>query len=103
MKYLSLFLSEDSDPKALAIVKLGLGLNLLLSTLTFVLLFIAAPRLSIWRSEEPRQPIGCRQRSTTSHGVSRIGICFRPTIRITGNSGQGRSPIPSGGDRRGPD
>ncbi len=53
VKYLSLFLSEDSEPKALAIVKLALGLNLLLSTIIFVLLFIAAPRLSIWLLDNP--------------------------------------------------
>ena len=48
VKYLSLFLSDESETQALAMVKLGLGVNLLLSIVTFVLLFIAAPRLSVW-------------------------------------------------------
>ncbi len=53
VKYLSLFLSDESEPQVLAMVKLGIGLNLLLSTLTFMLLFMAAPRLSIWLLDTP--------------------------------------------------
>ena len=53
VKYFSLFLADKSEPKALAVVKLGIGLNLLLSTLTCALLFIAAPQLSIWLLDNP--------------------------------------------------
>ncbi len=53
VKYFSLFLSDESEPQALATVKLGLGLNLLLATITFVMLFVAAPRLSIWLLDNP--------------------------------------------------
>lgn len=53
VKYFSLFLANESEPKALAVVKLGIGLNLLLSSITCALLFIAAPHLSIWLLDNP--------------------------------------------------
>ena len=48
VKYLSLFSSKDESHKSLAIVKLGLILNISLSTVVCTTLYIAAPTLSIW-------------------------------------------------------
>ena len=48
VQYFSLFVSNKSDSKALAMVKLGIGLNILLAAITCTLLFIAAPKLSVW-------------------------------------------------------
>ena len=53
VKYFSLFVANESKSKALATVKLGIGLNIILAPITCTLLFIAAPKLSIWMLDNP--------------------------------------------------
>ena len=48
VKYLSLYLSNDQNFKALAIVKLGLILNISLATASCAIMYIIAPTLSLW-------------------------------------------------------
>jgi len=53
VKYLSLYLSNDQNFKALAIVKLGLILNISLATASCVTMYIIAPTLSLWLLDSP--------------------------------------------------
>jgi PST family polysaccharide transporter len=48
VKYLSLYLSNDQNFKALAIVKLGLILNISMATASCAIMYIIAPTLSLW-------------------------------------------------------
>ena len=48
VKYLSLYLSNDQNFEALAIVKLGLILNISLATASCAIMYIVAPTLSLW-------------------------------------------------------
>ncbi|MBH28106.1 MAG: hypothetical protein CL789_02570 [Chloroflexi bacterium] len=48
VKYLSLYLSHNQNLQAVAIVKLGLLLNISMATVTCVAMYIIAPALSLW-------------------------------------------------------
>ena len=48
VKYLSLYLSNEQKLEALAIVKLGLLLNVSMATVTCAVMYIIAPTLSLW-------------------------------------------------------
>ena len=48
VKYLSLYLSNDQNFRALAIVKLGLILNISMATASCAIMYIIAPTLSLW-------------------------------------------------------